>query len=110
MSLVQSFKNYDKDQGEVDTFLVLSQNPKLLERISDKLNKPVYEFNTETILNLGDKNVEIIFDNDYISFKKIIRKMQELKNERITFKIKPKSCNYMLGSDFSDGKGEVIIF
>ncbi|MDO9261288.1 MAG: glycosyltransferase family 2 protein [Flavobacteriaceae bacterium] len=50
---------------------------------------------------------EVIFDCEVISFSKIIFFMSQLSNKSITFKIKPTLGNYIIGSNFTIGKGVV---
>ncbi|MDY8134089.1 glycosyltransferase family 2 protein [Aquimarina sp. 2201CG5-10] len=110
ISIIQSLRNYDKEKRTIDQYYLISENSDLARKISAKLNKNVISTSLESIEDLGDKNIEIIFDNDYITFGEIINQMQNLKSNHCTFKIRPKKCNYIVGSDFSDGKGEVVIF
>ena len=35
--------------------------------------------------------------------------MEEFKNERVTFKIIPNSSNFMIGSNSSNDRGEVVM-
>ena len=75
-----------------------------------------YEFTSKE--HLGDlegfiiKNntKEIIFDNNNLAYQDIITEIVKLKNMDLTFKIHPKNTNYILGSNSSDTKGEVVIF
>lgn len=55
------------------------------------------------IKNLIKKNGidTIVFDNLFISNKKIISHFQELKNEKVIFKIHPKNTNFLIGSNNS---------
>lgn len=54
---------------------------------------------------------QIIFDANYLSFKSIIKNMEELhKNNEVSFRILPKNANFILGSDSSKTKGEIITF
>lgn len=54
---------------------------------------------------------EIIFDANFVSFKDIIKEISESeKNKKFTFKILPKNSNFILGSDSSKSRGEVIPF
>lgn len=58
---------------------------------------------------LKENNIkEVIFDNVDLTYQEIINKVVRLKNDKLTFRIHPKNTNYILGSDSSDGKGEVI--
>jgi len=52
---------------------------------------------------------QIIFDNNNQSYKEIIEQITLFKNKKMTFKIRPKNTNYILGSDSSENKGEVIV-
>lgn len=110
VSVVQSLRNYDKEKRMIDHYYLISDNHDLWERLSDKVDQKIKKIAIESIVNLGDKNIEIIFDNNFISFAEIIREIQRLKKDNCTFKIRPANCNYIIGSNFSDGKGEVIVF
>jgi len=84
--------------------------------ISDKVTK-----NLENVLQkevalkdkIGDFNeaTEVIFDTNFINYKDIISVMNKKSNIRgWTYKILPKNANFIIGSDNSVGKGEVINF
>ena len=52
---------------------------------------------------------EVIFDADYVSYKDIIKHMMNPEiNSKATFKIHPKNANFILGSNDSKNRGEVI--
>ncbi|MDC9724025.1 MAG: glycosyltransferase family 2 protein [Urechidicola sp.] len=53
---------------------------------------------------------EVIFDNNDVSYHKIIAHILALKETGLTFKIKPRNCNYFFGSNNSESRGEVITF
>jgi len=110
ISIVKSFEKSKKITKNVDGYYLVSENLKLREKISKKIKKDIQIIDLECINDLGDNNIELIFDNDYLTYGEMIRKMQSLKKSNLTFKIRPKGCDYMLGSDSSDGKGEVICF
>ena len=52
---------------------------------------------------------EVIFDAKFLGYKKIIDIMLT-NNKPITFKILPKESNFIIGSDLSYGRGEIIMF
>lgn len=56
----------------------------------------------------GIKRAMLIMDTSYIDYGQIIRLMQLLKNQENRFRIYPKGSSFILGSDYSDQKGEVI--
>ena len=52
---------------------------------------------------------EVVFDADYVSYKDIIKHMMNSEiNSKATFKIHPKNANFILGSNDSKNRGEVI--
>ena len=55
-------------------------------------------------------NTEIIFDANYVSYKEIIKDLTYLNDRKdLSFKIHPKSSNFIIGSDDSINRGEVIL-
>lgn len=88
----------------------MSEDVAILEKIATTIKRKIELVSIDSLINLGDKNIEIIFDNNFVCFKEIITQMQQLKDSNFTFKIRPKHCNYIIGSNFSDGKGEVLLF
>jgi|TARA_B110000093_G_scaffold158626_1_gene177774 GT2 family glycosyltransferase len=77
--------------------------------------KNVVEFNnTNDIAELKNciqtNNInEIVFDNNYLTYLEIIELINELKQEDLTFKINPKNTNFIIGSNSSETRGELII-
>ncbi|NQX76501.1 glycosyltransferase family 2 protein [Gilvibacter sp.] len=53
------------------------------------------------------KQCMLVMDTSYMDYQQIIRLMQELKNSGNRFRIHPKRTNFIIGSDYSDQKGEV---
>ncbi len=51
---------------------------------------------------------EIILDLNFITFKDGIDFMESLKNKGLTFRILPKNTNFLIGSDNSNERGEII--
>jgi len=51
---------------------------------------------------------EVVFDNDVMLYQEIIDNIDALKNG-ITFKIHPKNTNFILGSNSSESRGEVVM-
>ncbi len=52
---------------------------------------------------------EVVFDNNSMNYKEIVEMVSELKGNGLTFKINPKSTNYIIGSNSSETRGELII-
>lgn len=75
-----------------------------------------YEYNElenlEGLLAFAKSNhiQEVVFDNNNLSYQDIIANIIELKDSGLTFKIHPKNTNYILGSNTSESRGEVLSF
>ena len=104
----------EKQKYFADEYIVISKKIFLQQKISNFFKK-----NTITITKIDEnklfsqlispkRKVEIIFDNDFFDFKTIISAMQQHSNKYVSFKIKPKSCDYIIGSNSSNDRGEVI--
>lgn len=87
-----------------------TENIELLEKISAA---------TSTVFQLASKNVHsqialsnsfFVFDAECISYTEIFGLMQQLKGNGNHFRIRPRGCNFIIGSDQSDEKGVVVIF
>lgn len=93
-------------KDRIDQYLVVSnQIPKELEKV---LKKPVIlDFDLENI----KENTEVILDTNVLTFKNLIAYISDKKiNTKARFKILPKSSNFIIGSNNSKSKGEVINF
>lgn len=66
---------------------------------------------TSASVNNYDDKTEYILDNSHLSFKSIIEiSAKRPKNSKATFKILPKNSNFILGSNSSKSRGEVLHF
>ncbi|MBA4154882.1 glycosyltransferase family 2 protein [Flavobacterium sp.] len=99
----------------IDNYVLISENELLKEKLEKLLGKNVKLLSTSfknelpSMLKRTDTNVEVIFDQNNLSFSNIISAMEEFKNERITFKIIPNSSDFMIGSNSSNDRGEVVM-
>lgn len=92
-----------------------AENDLLIQLQLVKSIKKVVEFNNlndieklrETIK--GNQISEVIFDNNCMTYKEIIEIISKLSRKGLTFKINPKNTNYILGSNSSETRGELII-
>ncbi|GAA4106013.1 glycosyltransferase family 2 protein [Aquimarina addita] len=110
IAIQQSFKNQEKEKRVIDHHYLVSDNPLLQQKIAQVLKKDIQLISLESVQDLGDMNNELIFDNEYLTFSEIIGLMEQQRDTTQVFKIRPEGCNYILGSNYSDGKGEVIVF
>ncbi|WP_223033879.1 glycosyltransferase family 2 protein [Hanstruepera marina] len=95
-----------QQEKRVDAYLVLSKRScNFLMSFSDK---PM-----EVVSNLPDLKpyTEIIFDAHTFSYKSIIELIDNYKTQRtISFKILPNNANFVLGSNSSKSRGEIVLF
>ncbi len=109
ISFVKSKLYKERLPKQIDQYFIITNNKILKNKVEKALNEDVVA--VETISGLIDrknKTKQIILDNEYLSFAEIIDTMQKLQDKNTTFKIKPANCNYIIGSNYSDEKGEVI--
>lgn len=103
-----------KINKRIDEYWMLSANQNSVSKVENLLGKKVRliesssEIDLNSLANKTGKNVEIIFDNDNWSFKSIISFMERHNRDHFTFKILPKNSNFLIGSNSSYDRGEVI--
>lgn len=92
----------------------LNGNPKAFIIMSDKDDEDFKSvLKGSVIVNSELKDIpiesEVIFDSHYVTYKDIIENMSKSEiNLKATFKIRPKNANFILGSNDSKNRGEVI--
>jgi len=100
---------------EINQYILISENELLKEKLEKLLGKNVKQLSTSfknelpSLLKRIDSNIEIIFDQNDLTFSTIISAMEWYKNEKVTFKIIPNQSNFMIGSNSSNDRGEVVI-
>ena len=99
-------KQAQKLNNEIDKYIVFSK-----ENIQLNLNKPIeYLTDFEQFKVNKNSNIEIVFDTNSFSFAEIIYFMEKHKSKNITFKNYISQSNYLIGSNNSTDRGEVLIF
>ena len=99
-------KKQQKLANEIDKYLVFST-----ENIQLILNKPIeYLTDFKQFTNNEKLNIEVVFDANSFSFTEIILFMEKHKSKNITFKNYISQSNYLIGSNNSTDRGEVLIF
>ena len=99
-------KQARKLNNEIDKFIVFSKN-----KIQLNLNRPIeYLTDFEQFKVNKNSNIEIVFDTNSFSFAEIICFMEKHKSKNITFKNYISQSNYLIGSNNSTDRGEVLIF
>ncbi|MBP1225099.1 glycosyltransferase family 2 protein [Flavobacterium sp. 1355] len=113
-SFVKMFQGKTKDKDLPESYVLYSSDMKLYEKLSSILKNKVviFDFKKEKMVNSSliskGKRVEIILDNQHISFRNCIKIIETLKEKSITFKIFPKNANFIIGSNSRNDRGQTI--
>ena len=103
-----------KLKGTLKSYLLYSENENLVDKLRLILQNNVlfHDLKTEKmVISSSVKNigaVEIILDNEFISFKECISILEFSRDKGITFKIIPKTASFLIGSNTSNERGEII--
>lgn len=100
-TLIKPFKQHQTEIKLKSVLISTSPDTKLVKKLNPKTISSVDEIVS---------NSEIILDASSLSFKSITDQMQACKTNQSIFKIQPKNCSYILGSNSADSVGEVIQF
>ena len=99
-------KNQQKNkQRIIDEYVIFSK----VEIDLKSSKKVTYLSDLNQFKNLSKKNIEIIFDITAFSFTEIITFMQSNKGKNLSFKNYISSSNYLIGSDDSKDRGQIIL-
>jgi GT2 family glycosyltransferase len=96
---------------KIDAYLLFSNSQNQKVKVENLLGKKVTLIDSTHKNGLNsptDKSIEIIFDNNVWSFKSIIDFMERHRSKQITFKILPSNSDFIIGSNSSIDRGEVI--
>lgn len=109
------FAKRKKKQGNALTsnprhIILISESRLLREKLSKLLEKSIdmtSDTSEKKLISLASAETQFVFDSAFLDFKAIITAMQALRGKgsfRIVFE------DFMIGSDSSDGRGEVELF
>lgn len=109
VSRLKSSTHQPKNEAiKPDSWCLITTNTALKERLSSLLKSDV-RLLSESEMAANDVNATcIIFDANELSYATIIFLMKRYKSENTYFRIIPRGASFMLGSDASDTKGEVL--
>ena len=98
-------KNQQKNENVViNEYIVFSKSE--LDLKLDKKATYYSEFNDFKV-NFN-QNIQVIFDTESFAFKDIIAFMERNKAKNVTFKNYIKSSDYIIGSNYSNDRGEIV--
>ena len=113
-SFAKMFQGKTKGKPLPESYVLYSSDMKLYEKLSSILKNKVviFDLKKEKMVNSSliskGKRVEIILDNQHISFRNCIKIIETLKEKSITFKIFPKNASFIIGSNSRNDKGQTI--
>ena len=106
-SFIKKFQGKAIQKIKPKNYILISDNENLRQKLEKQFQKKIKILDSTKSIS-KKSNIEIIFDNNYIDFKTIIQFFETNKNPNFTFKILPKSSHFMIGSNSSNDRGEVI--
>ena len=113
-SFIKKFQGQPKFKIAPIHFELYSSSAEMATKLTAVLQKKVayHDLKTEkeviSYLNKCAVGAEVVLDNEFISFKECIAVLESAVNRGFTFKIRPKNANFLIGSNNSNERGEVI--
>ena len=106
-SMVKMLQGKPKPKLEPEKYILVSGDEILREKLENKWQTLV-ELQDITKSFAKNRNTEIVFDQNHLDFKTIIQAFETNKNKNFTFKILPESSDFVIGSNSSFDRGQVI--
>lgn len=115
-SFVKLFQGKATLKSKPERYILVSDNDLIKEKLEETLKKKIQITTLENQKALFSqtfskhKPTEVILDNNYLSFKDSIQFLETQKDKKRTFKNLPAESNFIIGSNSSNDRGEVITF
>jgi GT2 family glycosyltransferase len=106
-SFAKQQQGKQKIKMQPDHYILVSDDAALQNKLSIQFQK-IIKRQTKAQSFSRNGATAIIFDQNYLDFKTIIQTMEMHKNEGFMFRIIPKFADFMIGSDSSNDRGEII--
>ena len=115
-SFIKMFQGKSKSKLQPDHYILISNNYELQAVLEKKIQKNISILNiknrkvvfSQSISHIG--TTEYIIDLNCITFKDAISFLQNNKNKNTTYKILPPKSKFLIGSNSSNDRGEVVLF
>lgn len=88
----------------------LTEDVDLIKKVSKARNIMFEQVSKEFLTNTPIEKSLIVFDADCVSYEEIFGMMKRLCSKNNHFRIRPPGANFIVGSDQSDEKGNVMVF
>lgn len=115
-SFIKMFQGKSKPKINPESYIFVSDDQVLKEKLQVALKKniQIQKFENQKAVfsqTFSDKEpVEVILDNNHLTFKECISVLEARKNKNMTFKILPKKSDFIIGSNSNNDRGEVVRF
>lgn len=109
-SLAKKIQGKPKPKLAPKRYVLISGDASLQDKLEQRLAAKVKLaslVNGKITVSLK-KHTEIIIDNGYVTYKDAIAFLEDYKNQSLTFKFKPEGSHFIIGSNSSNERGEVI--
>lgn len=106
-SFVKMFQGKPKPKSNQEKYILISDNEILKRKLENELRKSV-KIEDDTKSFSKNSATEIIFDQNFLDFKSIIQTLEANKKQGYTFKIYVELSDFVIGSNSSFDRGEVI--
>jgi len=106
-SFVKMFQGKPKSKLSPENYILVSDNQILKEELEKQFNQEV-ELQKNTQFFSKSATTEIIFDQNQLDFKTIIQAFETNRNSGFSFKILPETSDFIIGSNSSFDRGEII--
>ena len=113
-STVKLFQGKTKTKIPPSEYILVSDNESIREKLENKFQKNIERANLENgkiVFSQSfseKKNTEVILDTNFLGFAAAISFLETSKNKSFTFKLLPIQSNFIIGSNSSNDRGEVI--
>jgi GT2 family glycosyltransferase len=113
-SLFKRIQGRAKAKSIPENYLLVSASETLVKIITALVQKKVnfLDWKAEKEVNLLSNSIrnglQIILDNEYVSFKECIEIHERYRNKGVVFRIIPKGTNFGIGSDSPNDRGGII--
>jgi len=106
-SFVKMFQGKPKPKLSPKNYILVSDNQILKEKLEKQFNHKVELLETGQLLSKSAA-AEVIFDQNQLDFKTIIQAFETNRNNGFTFKILPETSDFIIGSNSSFDRGEIV--
>lgn len=93
----------------LDKNLIVTGDKTLIKVLSDATNTVFQKVSMDLEEAIIERSL-VVFDAEHLSYGEIFHLMKKWRGKGNRFRIRPPQCNFIIGSDQSDEKGEVIVF